>query len=63
MTAIEVLAVLNEFLGSGRPGQVLLNFAPGTPGKRSAVTVVEIHQRLALSRGEPDQGILDAVTR
>jgi hypothetical protein len=60
MTAPEIIVVLKEFIASGRPGQVLLNFAPGDRGQRGVVTVVEIHQRLPLTRGEPDQEILDA---
>lgn len=62
MTAREVSLRIKAFLASGRPGHLLLNVAaPGQPGKRGVITVVEIHERLALTRGEPDQSIVDDI--
>jgi len=63
MTALEARQRISDFLASGRPGQILLNVcAPGQPGRRGVITVVEIHERFALTRGEPDGILLDTMT-
>jgi hypothetical protein len=60
MTAHEVRKRISAFRDAGQAGQIVLNYgSAGLPGKKSKVTSVEVHIRLEMDRGEPDDGILD----
>jgi hypothetical protein len=64
MTAREASARIVAFRASGRAGSVTIHFAaPGKPGQKSVLCTVEVHERLPIDRGEPDEGILDSVAR
>jgi hypothetical protein len=59
MSAQDARQKIAEFLASGRSGSIVLHIAPGQPGHRGTIATVEIHDRLSLSRGESDEGLLD----
>jgi hypothetical protein len=62
MTALQAHARISAFLASGHAGSVTLHVAaPGQPGHRGVICTVEIHERLAISKGESAEALLDTV--